>query len=241
MSRYIGLILLIIIYQTGKAQRLITKDDAVQLAFSNQRNLKAANLSVQQQQQLLNGAAGIENPQVFVEASPYEPLVLGVQQTFSMPGVYRNRKELQTERILLAQLQLQGSQYDLKREVRLRYLDIQYLTERERMLNYQDSIYQAIKISSKRFIDAGQINKLEELQATTQADRVRNNLLRVQADLISEKQIFRFYTGYSDTFLVESIEMYAFVLQGDSLITNRSEEHTSELQSQSNLVCRLLL
>src|SRR2546430_16682989 len=34
-------------------------------------------------------------------------------------------------------------------------------------------------------------------------------------------------------------------LQGDGKIlvgaTNRSEEHTSELQSQSNLVCRLLL
>src|SRR2546427_6572352 len=27
----------------------------------------------------------------------------------------------------------------------------------------------------------------------------------------------------------------------EALITNRSEEHTSELQSQSNLVCRLLL
>src|SRR5688572_31311961 len=29
--------------------------------------------------------------------------------------------------------------------------------------------------------------------------------------------------------------------QGDSLQAFRSEEHTSELQSQSNLVCRLLL
>src|SRR5688572_30908329 len=29
--------------------------------------------------------------------------------------------------------------------------------------------------------------------------------------------------------------------EGDVLMENRSEEHTSELQSQSNLVCRLLL
>src|SRR2546430_5647618 len=29
--------------------------------------------------------------------------------------------------------------------------------------------------------------------------------------------------------------------QGSSRFANRSEEHTSELQSQSNLVCRLLL
>jgi outer membrane protein TolC len=224
MSRYIGLIFLIIVYQPGKAQRLITKDDAVQLAFNNQRNLRTANLSVQRQRQLLKGAASIENPLVFGEASPYEPVVLGVQQTFSMPGVYRNRKVLQNERIRLAQLQLQGSQYDLKREVRLSYLQIQYLNERERLLNYQDSIYQVIKISSKRFFEAGQINKLEELQSATQADQVRNELIRVQADLIAEMQIFRFYTGYIDTFLVESIEVYAFVPNADTLIDNVQQQ-----------------
>jgi outer membrane protein TolC len=151
-------------------------------------------------------------------------VVLGVQQTFSMPGVYRNRKVLQNERIRLAQLQLQGSQYDLKREVRLSYLQIQYLNERERLLNYQDSIYQVIKISSKRFFEAGQINKLEELQSATQADQVRNELIRVQADLIAEMQIFRFYTGYIDTFLVESIEVYAFVPNADTLIDNVQQQ-----------------
>src|SRR2546430_8486065 len=31
------------------------------------------------------------------------------------------------------------------------------------------------------------------------------------------------------------------VIFGQSLLESRSEEHTSELQSQSNLVCRLLL
>ena len=224
MLRYTGLILLLIIFQSGEAQRLITKDDAVQMAFSNQRNLKAANLSVQQQEQLVNGAADIQNPQVFAEASPYEPLMLGVQQTFSLPGVYRNRKALQNERIRLAQLQLRGSQYDLKREVRLSYLQLQYLTEKERLIRYQDSVYQAIKVSSKRFFDAGQINKLEELQATTQADKVRNELVRIQADLAAEKQIFLFYTGYQDNFSVESIEIYVFVPQTDTLISNVQQQ-----------------
>src|SRR2546430_7706915 len=41
------------------------------------------------------------------------------------------------------------------------------------------------------------------------------------------------------TRVVNFISGGVFVLQG--LVKNRSEEHTSELQSQSNLVCRLLL
>lgn len=224
MSRYIGLILLLIIHHAGNTQPLISKEDAVQMAFNNQRNLKAATLSVQRQEQLLKGSAGIDNPQLFGQAGPYEPLAVGVQQTVSMPGVYRNRKVLQLERIRLAQLQLQGSQYDLKRETRLSYLQIQYLAGKKKLLYYQDSIYQALKISSKRFFEAGQINKLEELQATTQADRVRNELMRVQADFAAEMQIFRFYTGYADTFLVESIEVYAFVPKADTVVSNPQQQ-----------------
>ena len=141
MLRHFGLVLItVFIYHLSSAQRLLTKDDAIQLALNNQRNLKAANLSLQQQEQLLKGVAGLENPQIMVQASPYEPLQLGVQQTFSMPGLYRNRKALQNERIRLAQLQLQGSQYNLKLQVRSSYQQIQFLTEQVRLLNYQDSI-----------------------------------------------------------------------------------------------------
>src|SRR2546430_8038263 len=40
---------------------------------------------------------------------------------------------------------------------------------------------------------------------------------------------------------VEEAVGRAVVLHGMAVVARRSEEHTSELQSQSNLVCRLLL
>src|SRR2546430_9763094 len=43
-------------------------------------------------------------------------------------------------------------------------------------------------------------------------------------------------TGRSASMMVDDVAGVTSVSQGD-----RSEEHTSELQSQSNLVCRLLL
>jgi outer membrane protein TolC len=216
--------LLIVIIQLAEAQRTLTKEQAVDLALTNQRNLRAAQLTVTQQQQLARGTAGINNPEIVAEASPYEPLVVGVEQELNFPVVYRSRKALQNDRIRLAQLQLLGSQYDLRREVRLSYLQLQYLSERVRLLTYQDSIYQAIKVSSQRFFKAGQINKLEELTATTQADRVQNELMRTTADLSAENQILRFYTGYTDSILEEPIERYIITLNTDTVTTNVQQQ-----------------
>jgi len=225
MLRYVFLFFFsLLLFRTGIAQRVLAKDDAVNLALNNQRNLKALNLTVQQQQQLLKGTGVLDNPEVTAEVSPFEPLLIGVQQNFSLPGVYRNQKTLQRERIRLAQLQLQGSQYDLKREVCLSFLQLQFYIERVRLLNYQDSIYQAIKTSSKRFFDAGQINKLEELQATSQADGIRNELQRAFADLSAETQIFNFYTGYTDSLIVEPLETYVFVPTNDTALSNIQQQ-----------------
>jgi outer membrane protein TolC len=225
MSRYFGLVFFtIFLCQFSSAQRLLSKEEAIQAALNNQRNLKAANLSVQQQEQLLKGAAGLENPQITAEASPYESLQLGVQQTFSMPGVYKNRKALQNERIRLAQLQLQGSQFELKRAVLLSYQQVQIITAKVNLLSYQDSVYRAIKVSAKRFFDAGQINKLEELQATSLADRIHNDYLRAQADLASEKAIFNFYINNSDSFLVAPLSLTVFIPSPDTSVNNIKQQ-----------------
>ncbi|RYY98017.1 MAG: TolC family protein [Chitinophagaceae bacterium] len=217
------LFLLTVLCGTTPAQTVLRSDEAVSRAVANQRNLQAARLNVTRQQQLLRGSADLQNPQVTAELSPYEPLLLGVQQNFNLPGVYRNRRALQTERIRLAELQLEGSQYELKQAVRLSYLQVQYLSERIRLLAVQDSVYGAIRVSARRFFTAGQINKLEELTAATQADRIRNEWERAQADLAAELQLFRFYTGVTDTFQVSPLTPDATPLAGDS-VTNVQQQ-----------------
>ena len=78
MRLFLFIILNILVY-SSTAQRVIPATEAMDRAMQNQRNLQAANLTVQQQQQLRSGAAALESPQVFGEATPYEPLILGVQ------------------------------------------------------------------------------------------------------------------------------------------------------------------
>src|SRR5205085_6175302 len=74
----------------------------------------------------------------------------------------------------------------------------------------------------------------EELaRAKTELDRLATEVLTIQCDLLESAQI--------QSAVQQTLQRFGRI---DILINNagiRSEEHTSELQSQSNLVCRLLL
>jgi len=50
------------------SQKLISAADAVSLAIKNSKNISAASLSVKQQQQLLNSAINLPNPELILEA-----------------------------------------------------------------------------------------------------------------------------------------------------------------------------
>src|SRR2546430_12263261 len=51
----------------------------------------------------------------------------------------------------------------------------------------------------------------------------------------------QFYRGAWSGFKHRTADMNTLIAVGTGAAIERSEEHTSELQSQSNLVCRLLL
>lgn len=206
MFKYLQIVLIIFgSHFSVTAQRLLTESDAVQLALKNPRNINISSLTLQQQQQLLRGAAGLSAPQLTLERSPYEPLIAGVQQQFDWPGVYGKRRQLQQARVDLAQSSLRLNEQDVKRAVRINYLELQYLNERILQLRTQDSIYKDIKASATRNFQAGQINKLDELFAASQADRINNELTRAIADQQQQQRILQLLTGVSEPVETEKI------------------------------------
>src|SRR2546430_4027487 len=71
---------------------------------------------------------------------------------------------------------------------------------------------------------------------------VMNSTIRNRADEL--KRVIKSMQAAKQEILKskeKSVAMIASFLQVDRDVAERSEEHTSELQSQSNLVCRLLL
>ncbi|HEY0677361.1 MAG TPA: TolC family protein [Chitinophagaceae bacterium] len=198
------------------AQRMLSSEDAVQLALGNARNINVASLSLKQQQQLLKGAAGLASPQITLEKSPYEPLIVGFQQQLEWPTAYRSRKQLQKAKVELAQGSMKLNELDVKRLARTAYLQLQYLNERIIQLQYQDSIYKDIKAAATRNFQAGQINKLDELFAASQADRISNELARGRADLQQQVRILQLVTGIREEITTERIRAWEIPASLDS-------------------------
>lgn len=217
---FLSIVLFIGINVSASAQRVLTEREAVQMALGNARNINVASLTFKQQQQLLRGAAGIANPQLTLEKSPYEPLIAGVQQQFDWPTVYRSRKQLQQARVTLAENSMKLNELDVKRLVRTAYVELQYLNERMAQLRYQDSIYKEIKTAATRNFQAGQINKLDELFAASQADRINNELQRAAADAQQQQATLQLLTGSKEQIQTERINALDTPLSMDTVTAN---------------------
>lgn len=210
------------------SQRLITTREAVNLSLQSRINITPATLELQKQQLLLGSARIIDNPEIGLEKTPYEKLSASIQQRLRYPTVYSNLRALQNERIQLSKLLLQLNSFEIVRLIRTNYLEIQYFNEKRNLLSYQDSLYRAIKSAAQRNFEAGQINKLEELFAQNQADRVHNELNRTLLDLRARQVAFGYITNFTDTFSVEKLTPLSidslFLLYGDTLINNARQQ-----------------
>ena len=206
MFRYFLLAGFIQLATVSFSQTLLSKQQATTLAGANRVNTDAAQLDLLRQQQLLRGSRGFDNPELEFEIDPYDPMVLGVLMPLRLPGVYAARSGLQKERIRLSELMLQLNQYEINRLVQNTYNEVQYLYARINLLRQQDSLYHNMKTAAKRNFDAGQINKLEELFASNEANNLHNELERALIELPAQKRALSYILNYSSDFVVDSFQ-----------------------------------
>src|SRR2546427_1707938 len=102
-----------------------------------------------------------------------------------------------------------------------------------------DSAYRDIqaKVHPDRFAHAGDAERRASLQWTTRV----NEAYRTLKDPLQRARHLLELRGVDVAFETNTAMPADFLVQQMALRESRSEEHTSELQSQSNLVCRLLL
>lgn len=168
----------------------LTLSQALDAAVQHHPAARGAALQVQQQTQLLPGAAALANPVVTAESPTGDFYTFGVAQSFEMPGVYRHRKDLQKSQIARAESGIAVIHQDIRHITALVYNELQYRTALTQQLREQDSLLQIVAAAAARQFEQGQIDAVANQLAALQATMLRARLHQSEQDvLISERQL----------------------------------------------------
>ncbi len=198
MKRLLFLVCCWQLASSALAQTPLSEAEVVDLVLANSPAIRASDLSIRQNQQLLNGSYTIPNLDVFTDSPTGGFYTIGVNQSFQLPMVYKRQYQVQNQQIGLAQTEKRITENDLRYRVRLLYLALQYADAVGRQFQFQDSLYNQLRLSAGRQFAAGQIDYLAKTFTESQAGEVRNQLAQAHADVQTIARQLQRLTGRSN-------------------------------------------
>jgi len=113
-----------------------------------------------------------------------------ISQSFAFPSVYINKSRLASATIKSSEWLYKVSQVEIATQVKQIYWGYVYLTAKQKLLAYQDSLYSGFMRAAELRAKSGETNRLEMITARSQSLEVRNQLFQITADLgISSRKL----------------------------------------------------
>lgn len=171
----------------GQQPRVVNLHDAIQMALDSNLSVKSAALSINVQKALK--VASMDLPKTVVEAqygqfnSYSNDNGVTISQSFAFPSVYVNRFKLANANIKSSEFQYQLSRLEIATQVKQVYWQCVFLYSKQKLLNYQDSLYSGFLRAAELRASAGETNRLEMITARSQSLEIKNELFQVTSDI----------------------------------------------------------
>jgi len=179
---------------TGQQPRVINLHDAIQMALDSNLSVKSAALSIDVQKALKG--ASLDLPKTVIDGqygqfnSYTNDNSVAVSQSFAFPSVYVNRFKLANANIKSSELQHLVSQLEIASQVKQVYWQFVFLSSKQKLLMYQDSLYSGFLRAAELRAKAGETNRLEMITARSQSLEIKNQLYQVTSDIaISSRKL----------------------------------------------------
>jgi cobalt-zinc-cadmium resistance protein CzcA len=167
--------------------RVINLHDAIQMALDSNLSVKSAALSIDVQKALKG--ASLDLPKTVIDGqygqfnSYTNDNSVAISQSFAFPSVYVNRYKLANANIKSSELQYLGSQLEIATNVKQVYFQFVFLSSKQKLLIYQDSLYSGFLRAAELRAKAGETNRLEMITARSQSLEIKNQLYQVTSDI----------------------------------------------------------
>ncbi|REA63069.1 CusA/CzcA family heavy metal efflux RND transporter [Dyadobacter luteus] len=181
---------------SAQSVKPIDLQTAIQISVQNNLQLKSTRLAEKSRQQLVKTAFDLPKTSIDADygqvSSIHNDTRFGIGQSINFPTVYSHqRKKLQAD-YHGAQIVSELSEMEIKAQVRQLFYDYKLLSEREKLLQYADSLYQQFEERSNLRFDQGETDVLEKTAATARKQQIANQLQLLSDDMLILLRSFNF-------------------------------------------------
>jgi len=184
------LIIILLFGSTGvnaQQTRRVNLRQAIQLALDSNLTVRSSNYTVDVQKALKGAAWDI--PKTNIEGqygqfnSDSKDNSFTVSQSFAFPTVYANQHKLAKANVKSSEWELKTTQLEIATQVKQVYWQLTYLYSKQKLYQWQDSLYSGFQRAAELRLKTGETNRLEMITARSQSMEVRNQLQQVLADV----------------------------------------------------------
>jgi cobalt-zinc-cadmium resistance protein CzcA len=168
--------------------------DLIDLALQNNGSIKLANSQIDLQQNFRKTATDIGKTNINFQYGQYNSFVndnnFTISQSLPFPTVLVRQNNLAKSQIKSAELQKNATQNELIRNIKANYYQFVFGYAKQKLWNYQDSIFSNFLHAAELRFKTGETNQLEQAVAQLQLSEIRNQKAQNQADIrITETQL----------------------------------------------------
>jgi cobalt-zinc-cadmium resistance protein CzcA len=167
--------------------KTINLNEAIQIALDSSLSIKSAAYSVDVNKALKGAAIDLPKTAIDGEYGQFNSYTndnsFTVSQSFEFPTVYINRYKLASAHVVSSEWQYKIARLELATQVKQVYWQYVYLTAKQKLLSYQDSLFNGFLRAAELRARAGETNRLEMITARSQSLEIRNQLFQVSSDI----------------------------------------------------------
>ncbi len=164
-------------------------DSLIAKGIANNKNIKALQLQVDKAETSIKSAYSFDKTMVYYSydqnnlAINNEPLrVFGIQQTFAFPTIYGAHKRVLTAEFEKEKSSLALQKNQLANEISIKYNQIVYIQNKQKLYQYLDSLYQNFSKASDRRFELGESNYLEKITAQAKFRQINTQLIQLEKE-----------------------------------------------------------
>ena len=170
----------VVSFNETKAQTITSSDQAVKVALENNGKVKSAEAKVELSKSEKKAKYNLAKTDIGFQYGQYNSFendfAFDVNQSFAFPTVYSSQRKAAQEKIVGSELEKSATENELKLMVRGAWNQLCYLTELQKLLEFQDSLYSKFNDVAQLRYELEATNYLEKVAAETQLMEVKNKI-----------------------------------------------------------------